>query len=81
MENVAESSHEGTLTIRSFLMGNFSCKTHNYAWLASDIMRSAQPDRVGADWKALKAGSDHIPGGCNILVYILSFDILLRSNG
>jgi hypothetical protein len=45
----AESGREGTLTIRSFLMGNFSCKAHNYAWLASDIMRSAQPDRAGVD--------------------------------
>jgi hypothetical protein len=49
MENVAESNHEGTLMIQIFLVGNFSCKAHNYAWLVSDIMRSAQLDREGVE--------------------------------
>jgi hypothetical protein len=49
MENVVDNIHEGTFMIQSFLMGNFFCKEHKYAWLASDIMRSAQPDIVGVE--------------------------------
>jgi predicted ferric reductase len=49
MESVVEHNHEGTLTIQSFLMGNFFYKAHNYAWLMFDMRKPEQSDREGTE--------------------------------
>jgi hypothetical protein len=48
MENMQRAAMKADFDLK-LPYGNFSCKAHNYAWLASDIMRPAQPDRAGAD--------------------------------